>query len=169
MYVKYCLTWVLICSALMIWYDDAVVSYFGSVCWCQGDFALILWWRSQLHSRIIKVQPANPKPSVAFMCYTAPSSPHVDSIVSDLFTLYLYLTIALWFALWHQVIPASVHAKVHEEQQTPICLLRPIARLWLMVMLLSVSEGGDGHCRGCVGPWLYRGKISSQKLRCSVM
>lgn len=53
-----------------------------------------LWQRSQLQSRIIiKVQPANPKPSVASMCFTAPS------IVSDLFTLYIYWNNALWFAL----------------------------------------------------------------------
>lgn len=60
-----------------------------------GFYSNSLWWRSQLHIRIIKVQPANPKPSVAFMWYTAPSHPRVHSIVSDLFTVYIYLINAL--------------------------------------------------------------------------
>lgn len=66
-----------------------------------GFYSNSLCWRSQIHSRIIKVQPANPKPSMAFWWCTAPFNPYVYSIVSrSFYPLYILINAPL-FALWY--------------------------------------------------------------------
>lgn len=118
MYMKYSLTSILMCSTcLRLLWDDIynndtlfreqpcccqgrrlLLLARLSICCYQGDFTLnSLWWRSQLHSRIIQVRSANPKPFVPFMVHSS-IQPWCAfyCIVSN---LYIYLINAPWFAL----------------------------------------------------------------------